>query len=277
MSGRIHRFSVGGVEGAVIDVLEPDTYDLNRSLPEAHQRPGDATISYTWHCWYLHHAGRHIMVDAGYHAHEVIAGLAQLGVSPDAIELVLITHGDGDHIVGLRDADGTPAIPNARYVLSQQLWDFWHDDAALGARYEREEHRDLIRGIVEILRDRSDLYPGAAELPRGIELWPCPGHREGHITFRVPTDAEPLWFIGDAIFDPVFVEHPEWPDRSDNEPERAAESRRALLAEAASSGALLLTGHIPFPGIGHVELDSEAGGGASTDEAYRWIPVKENA
>ena len=265
---RIHRFREGGVSGAVIDVLDPDTYDLNQSLPLDQQRPGNATIPYTWHCWYLHYEGQHIMVDAGYHAHEAIEALDQLGVQPEEIALVLITHGDGDHVVGLRNEDGTPTFPNARYVLSQDLWDFWSDEDALAVRYESSEHRDIIHGIMEILRGRCDLYVGEAELVGGIRLWPCPGHREGHVTFEVPTTSAPLWFIGDAIFDPVFVEHPDWPDRSDNEPERAAESRRSLLAEATASGALLLTGHIPFPGMGRIE---------KTGDAYQWIPTQETA
>ena len=274
----IHRFTEGGVSGAVIDVLEPDTYDLNQSLPEDQQRPGDATITYTWHCWYLRLEGRHIMVDAGYHAREAIAGLAQLGIPPDAIDLVLITHGDGDHVCGLIDEQAAPTFPNARYVLSQGLWDFWHDDDALLERYPAAEYRELIHRIVAQLRGRCDLYEGEATLPGGIKLWPCPGHREGHVTFQVPTSSAPVWFIGDAIFDPVFVEHPEWPDRSDHEPERAAESRRALLAEAAASGALLFTGHIPFPGIGRIERAGPHSGAANgAGDTYRWIPVQETA
>jgi len=264
MGKRIHRFSVGGIEGAVVEILEPDTHDLNRSLPEDQQRPGDATVTYTWHFWYLCQAGRHILVDAGYYAQEAAEALRELGVSPDAVELVLITHGDGDHVVGLRHEDGGPTFPNAHYVLSQDLWNFWTDEEALAARYESPEHRAIIHDIREILRDRCDLYPETAKLPGDIHLAPCPGHREGHVTYRVPTSAESLWFIGDAIFDPVFMEHPEWPDRSDNDPERAAESRRALLAEAAEAGALLFTGHIPFPGAGRVE---------TADNGYRWMPI----
>ena len=266
MIERIRRFTQGGVEGAVIQVLEPDTHDLNQSLPEAHQRPGDATITYTWHCWYVHHNARHIMVDAGYHAHETVDGLTQLGVPPGDVELVLITHGDGDHVCGLLDADGHPTFPNARYVLSCALWDFWHDDAALTARYESEERCDIFRRIAVTLEDRCEPFDDSAVLPGGIELQPAPGHRDGHVTYWVPTSDAPLAFIGDAIFDPVFVEHPSWPDRSDDEPEQAAESRRAILARAADSGALLLTGHIPYPGMGRVERADVVG------TAYKWIP-----
>lgn len=265
MSERVHRFTVGGVEGAVIDILEPDTYDLNQSLPEEHRRPGDATVTYTWHCWYLRREERHIMIDAGYHAHEVVESLARLDVRPEEIELVLITHGDGDHVCGLMDENGNPTFPNARYVLSQALWEFWNDDPAITARYPEERCR-IYRGLVGLLRDRCTAHDAGAGLSGGISLIPCPGHREGHITFKVPTAEAPLWFIGDAIFDPVFVEHPDWPDMSDNVPELAAESRRAILEEAAGSGILLFTGHIPFPGIGRIE---PAGAG------YRWIPTEE--
>ena len=69
---------------------------------------------------------------------------------------------------------------------------------------------------------------------------------------------------GDAFFHPIFAEHPDWPNVADSLPEQAVASRKQLVARAAKARALVLSSHIPFPGIGKIE---PANGG------YRWVPI----
>ncbi len=46
---------------------------------------------------------------------------------------------------------------------------------------------------------------------------------------------------------------------------QAAETRRTMLARAASTRSLVAGAHLPFPGIGHVRLE---------ERGYAWVPVE---
>jgi metal-dependent hydrolase (beta-lactamase superfamily II) len=54
----------------------------------------------------------------------VVPSLKAVGINPDGIEIVLISHAHPDHIGGLFDAEGNLAFPNARPV-AQREWNHW--------------------------------------------------------------------------------------------------------------------------------------------------------
>jgi glyoxylase-like metal-dependent hydrolase (beta-lactamase superfamily II) len=55
----------------------------------------------------------------------LIQNLKSVGIAPEHIDTVIITHGHPDHIGGNTDDKGRPAFPNARYVMWQDEWEFW--------------------------------------------------------------------------------------------------------------------------------------------------------
>jgi len=52
----------------------------------------------------------------------------------------------------------------------------------------------------------------------------------------------------------------------DVDQQQAVTTRKALLAEVASSGTLVAGMHLPFPGLGHVRTDGEG--------KYGWVAVE---
>ena len=54
--------------------------------------------------------------------------LAAAGIDPKAIDVVLISHMHGDHILGLKTPDGALAFPNAEIKVPAVDWTFWMSD-----------------------------------------------------------------------------------------------------------------------------------------------------
>src|SRR2546430_13227003 len=93
------------------------------------------------------------------------AALAEIGVEPDAIDVVALSHAHDDHIGGILDRDGAPAVPRARYLL-QRADDAWRrgadqDDASSFERWVAPLER---AGSLELL-DRDHLISELLELP----------------------------------------------------------------------------------------------------------------
>src|SRR5258708_22866072 len=61
------------------------------------------------------------------------ANLRRAGITPESIDLVVISHGHLDHIGGLMTKSGALAFPKARFVFVDTEWNYW-----TGSRYESE-------------------------------------------------------------------------------------------------------------------------------------------
>ena len=55
--------------------------------------------------------------------------MAAAGIDPKQIDIVIISHFHGDHIGGLKNADGSPAFPNAEIKVPATELAFWSDEA----------------------------------------------------------------------------------------------------------------------------------------------------
>jgi len=255
LEDRIHLFTHGDVQGAVLRILNDAPRSLNELLLVPQTSPEDQTIPFAYTCCYVHHRDRHVMVDGGIDGDEVAAQLGSLDVKPTDVDLVLITHVDRDHVAGLilQVGDGALTYPNARYAIDANLWKDLHKDQTYA---ELPKHlQRLFKALTAKLENRVILCDGETEVADGITFVPCPGHRPGHAAYQLTTDAEPLLHVGDAFLHPVFVEHPDWPVAGDTFPEQAVASRRLLIERASESGALVIGTHIPWPGMGTIYGD----------------------
>jgi len=254
----IHLFSHAGVEAAILRILDDDPHSLNELLDDAHRLAEDQSLPFAFTCCYVRHRERHVMIDGGIDGDEVSAQLALLGVKPEDVDLVLITHVDRDHVAGLilQVGDGELTYPNAQYAIDAGLWEELHNDETYD---ELPKHlQRLFKALVARLEERAILCAGETEVADGITFVPCPGHRAGHAAYEFATDAEPILHVGDAFLHPVFIEHPDWPVTGDTFPERAVESRKALIERIRRTNALILATHFPWPGMGRIYADETA-------------------
>jgi glyoxylase-like metal-dependent hydrolase (beta-lactamase superfamily II) len=149
-----------------------------------------------------------VAVDTGYHpdyvAPEWAQGkhfveppilLAELGVKPDEIETVIVTHFHQDHFTGF------DYFPNARFVIQRAELEFW-----TGALMRHEIfHRQIRPGVQPALErltqaGRIELIDGDFELYPGLELIKAGGHTPGSQMVALQTAAGKAVLCGDIAY-----------------------------------------------------------------------------
>jgi len=192
-----------------------------------------------------------VLVDAGLgpFAGDLEAGLLPgeleaLGIRPEDIRTVVLTHGHADHVGGLVTHDGAIAFPAARHVVHERELAYWRSTAA---RELPGEAGEPARVAFATLGQAGLLDPvdHDVEVAPEVRTLDAPGHTPGHLA--VVIDDELLW-AGDAIVAAANVPHPEWVSTADMDPGENERTRRALLARAADDRLLLGGAHLPVVG-----------------------------
>jgi glyoxylase-like metal-dependent hydrolase (beta-lactamase superfamily II) len=187
--------------------------------------------------------------------------LADSGITPEQIDVVVLSHGHPDHVGGVME-NGKPLFPNARYVIGATEYDFWAPEGKFTG--EAEKLASLFRANVVPLADKiTFLKPGDDVVP-GIRSREAYGHTPGHLAFDIESEGKRMLFWGDCAHHQVAsLARPEWHCSFDVDKEQGAKTRRRIYELAAAERVPVSGYHMPFPSIGYVErLD---GGG------YRWL------
>ena len=184
------------------------------------------------------------------------AALSGLGVAPEEVATVLITHAHGDHFCGVaRDQDGelVARFPNARHLIGRADWED-HPD-----RRDPESDLSVRLGLIERL-GLLELVDEEREVAPGLSIIPAPGESPGHSVVRLRSGGDTFYYVGDLFHHAAEVAHLDWvsPGR-DRDAMRA--SRERLIAEAVPANAPIVFTHEQFPGWGRI---------VAADGGYRW-------
>lgn len=186
--------------------------------------------------------------------------LAAIGVDPADITDVVFTHGHPDHLWGLVDDFDELVFSEAAYHMGAVEWDYWRADGTLAAT--PEDRKSFVVGAqsrLPRLEERIRLIKPGDEVVPGIEAIDTAGHTPGHLSFAIHGEGESLTILGDAIVNaPVSFRRPDWRYGTDQDPDKAIETRKKLLDRMASDHSRIIGFHLPTPGIGHVERDGNA-------------------
>lgn len=152
-----------------------------------------------------------VLIDTGYPGdHDrLLASLAAVGVRPEAVTAVLITHAHNDHIGSaerLRSALGVPVLMHEAEVPHARR-DFL-DQVSVGQVLAQAWRPGVLPWAVHALRSGGTAHvpvtdprpfpaPGALDLPGGPVPVHTPGHTEGHCAYHLPGSG--ILVSGDAL------------------------------------------------------------------------------
>jgi glyoxylase-like metal-dependent hydrolase (beta-lactamase superfamily II) len=176
--------------------------------------------------------------------------LAEMGIRPADVDVVLATHVHVDHVGGHTTKKGdayVPTFPRAKYLFARAEWDYWTaPDVAKATPWVVDSVLPL-EGAAEI-----DLVDGEHRISDEIALIPTPGHTPAHTSFLISSGGEAAVILGDVAHSPVQVTETGWLPVFDMDPERASESRERMMDRIEKERLMLAAGHFPFPGFGRV-------------------------
>jgi glyoxylase-like metal-dependent hydrolase (beta-lactamase superfamily II) len=214
-------------------------------------------VEYTTRCLLVETGCRRVLIETGNgdkfpqklkdiygidHDRSIGDALGEVGLEPDAIDTVVMSHLHFDHSGGTtrRNAAGAlePVFRRARHVVQAREWqDATHP-------HERNRASYLAENIFP-LEEHGLLQPvdGETEIAPGVRVIPTPGHTAGHQSVLLGQPGGPrAIFLGDVVPTAVHTRLP-FVMGYDLDPARTVETKRALFERAIREDWIVLWGH----------------------------------
>lgn len=200
-----------------------------------------------------------VLIDTG-KGGDMLKHLQTLGIKPEEIKTVLLTHSHGDHVGGLLK-DGEKVFPNAEIRISEKELSFW----------KSARNKDFCEQVLKRYGQPKFLIPDektAVAFPEMVAV-DLAGHTPGQIGLLLSFGNDKLFVAADLLHcGAVQFERPDISCRFDDDPKRAAEIRIKTMKRAAESKWIFVATHLPFPSAGIVETEGDA---------FRFVPASESS
>lgn len=253
--------------GTVVDRLLPDCLDESREH-----------VIISTHSWLVQTSRQTVIVDTAVGNGKVRAmtefdhlqvpwleRLALAGVTPEAVDYVLLTHLHSDHTGwNTHKSEGrwVPTFPNASYVMSRL------EQERLAGIVERDgpnapKTAFYADSVLPVIIAGQAIYvdEDGGEPLEGFLYQATPGHSTNHMSIGLRSNEAYGLFAGDVLHHPIQVYRPEWSSVFSEDPERGCISRKWALNHMADTGALVFSSHFPASSVGRV---------ARTNDGFDW-------
>lgn len=269
-----------------VDEMFPDTppESWTDDLAPHHWVPQTRAYRAAIQSWVLRSAKDTVLIDTGVgndrdrpqvphlaHLHtDFLVRLADAGVRPEDVDVVVNTHIHYDHVGWNTRLDGdrwVPTFPNALYLVPEADYDYFRPENARRMRPPRtQDERARFEGIRLVFADSIEPVAAAGQLRTWsggyrvdgrLRLEPAPGHTPGSSVVWLG-DQNGAVFVGDLVHTPVQIARPSDSCAFDLDADQARRSRRAVLAAAAHAGATVLPAHFAGRGAATVTIGEDA-------------------
>lgn len=178
---RIHPLMVGMMaspKGAITHLLDMTTPCIGPAL-----------------AFYLEGGRQKILVDTGVGGPEgVIKALNGIGLQPEDIDTVILTHLHFDH------ADNVSLFPQARFILQRKEWEYAQSPLPIQrSLYNPQTLRELERLNLVLVED-------GYEVEAGVNVILVPGHTKGQQAVVVNTSQGRYVLAGDLLYCRLNIE-----------------------------------------------------------------------
>lgn len=165
----------------------------------------DAEVEMAYYFWLLRSGERTILIDSGFHPDAgrrrgrsclvtPLEALSALGVAPESVSTVIVTHFHYDHIGNLG------AFPHAELIVPQLELEFWTDPVSRREQFASHVEEPEIDRIVRAQSEgRVRTTAGEEEILPGVVAISAGGHSPGQQITTVKTTAGTAVLTSDAV------------------------------------------------------------------------------
>lgn len=173
----------------------------------------------------------------------LLHSLEKQGLSPDSIDMVILTHLHFDHAGGAtmaKEGKLVPTFPNAQYFVQRKNYE---TASQPNLREKASYYAANFQPLMEA--GRLTLLDGPTEIVPGISTWISNGHTEAHQMVHITDGTTTVIYCGDVVPTSSHVRLP-WVMGYDLNPLLLIQEKTKYLSQAAKENAYLFFEHDPY-------------------------------
>lgn len=171
----------------------------------------------------------------------LLGSLAELHLTPEDIDVVMMTHMHNDHASGLtysKDGEMKSRFPNAIIYMSQMEWDDVREP-------NMRTRNTYLKANWEAIQEQVKTFDTKLAVAPGITMERTGGHSRGHAIVRFEQNGETMLHMADILL--TFAHsNPLWVGAVDDYPMDTIAAKQRLMKEALENNVRFLFYHDAF-------------------------------